>query len=127
MKEITAIIRMNMVGKTKEALLKSGFPSFTCRKVVGRGKKKVDFSIIDDAISERVMLNTSIAEEISEMHRLVPKRMITILVNDEDVEKVVNTIIEINKTGNAGDGKIFVTNVIDSVRVRTGQKGKDAI
>jgi nitrogen regulatory protein PII 2 len=127
MKELTAIIRMNMVSKTKEALLKEGFPSFTCRKVVGRGKKKVDFSIIDDAISERIMLNTNMAEEISEIHRLVPKRLITLLVNDEELERVVNTIIEVNRTDNPGDGKIFITNVVDAVRVRTGEKGTKAI
>lgn len=127
MKEITAIIRMNMVSKTKDALLKGGFPSFTCRKVVGRGKKKVDFSMIDEKLSERVILNAGIAEEISEMHRLVPKRMVVLLVNDEDVDKVVNKIIEVNKTGNPGDGKIFVTDVIDVARVRTGETGPKAI
>ncbi|MDP4147663.1 MAG: P-II family nitrogen regulator [Bacillota bacterium] len=127
MKEITAVIRMNMITKTKEALLKAGFPSFTCRKVVGRGKKKVDFSMIDEAISERVMLNTSIAEEISEMHRLVPKRMITILVNDEDAQEVIDIIIETNKTGHPGDGKIFVTNITDVLRVRTGDTNEAAL
>ena len=127
MKEVTAIIRMNMISKTKEALLKEGFPSFTCRKVVGRGKKKVIFSLMDEAIAERVALNSNMAEEISEVHRLVPKRMIVILVNDEDVQEVVDTIIEVNRTGNPGDGKIFVTNVLDVVRVRTGETGAVAL
>lgn len=126
MKEITAIIRMNMVSKTKEALLKSGFPGFTCRKVMGRGKKKIDFSIFDTQFEEKLE-DKVIAEQVSETHRLIPKRMIVILVDDADVEKVVNTIIEVNHTGNPGDGKIFVTNVIDAARVRTSERGLAAI
>jgi nitrogen regulatory protein PII 2 len=65
MKEIMAIIRLNMINKTKDALLKEGFPSITCRKVLGRGKKKVDFSLID-VISQNVMesLETSYEKSI---------------------------------------------------------------
>lgn len=126
MKEITAIIRMNMVTKTKEALLKSGFPSFTCRKVMGRGKRKVDFTFFNIEFEEKLQ-DKNIAEQVTEMHRLVAKRMITILVDDADVENVVNTVIEVNRTGNRGDGKIFVTNVVDVARVRTGEKGTAAI
>ncbi len=48
MKEIMAIIRMDMIGKTKEALAEIGFPSITCKRVLGRGKKKIDFSLIKD-------------------------------------------------------------------------------
>ena len=127
MKEIVAIIRMNMVSKTKDALLKEGISAVTCRKVVGRGKKKVDFSIIGGVIDNGSIDSAVIAEDISEIHRLVPKRMLELFVNDEDVEKVVNTIMEINGNGNPGDGKIFVMNVLDAVRVRTGEVGTEAI
>ncbi|GFZ34581.1 nitrogen regulatory protein PII [Clostridium zeae] len=127
MKEVFAIIRMNMVNKTKEALLKEGIAAVTCRKVVGRGKKKVDFSIIGGIIDDGSLGSSTEVENISEMHRLVPKRMLELFVNDEDVEKVVNTIMEINSHGNPGDGKIFVMNVFESVRIRTGETGIDAI
>lgn len=127
MKEVTAIIRMNMVSKTKDALLKEGFPFFTCRKVMGRGKKKIDFSMIDAVILPEGIENKSFAEQFAEAHRLISKRMLILLVNDEDVEKVVNTIIEVNNTGTPGDGKIFVTKVIEAVRVRTGERGAEAI
>jgi len=127
MKEITAIIRMNMISKTKNALLKQGFPSFNCRKVLGRGKKKVDFSVIDEAISEGTIFSNTAMEEISEMHRLVVKRLVTLVVSDEDVQKVVDTIIDANRTNSPGDGKIFVTDVIDILRVRTGEKGSAAL
>lgn len=127
MKEIMAIIRQNMVNKTKDALGKEGFPSITCRKVLGRGKKKVDYSLIEDIVSEGSIPSKQLAEEISEMHRLVPKRFFTMVVNDEDVDKVVKTIIEVNSTGNPGDGKIFILPVYDVVRVRTGETGEAAV
>ena len=128
MKEITAIIRMNMVGRTKEALLEAGFPAVTCKKVLGRGKKKVDFSLLDVTSIESVSAeDRNAAEQITEAHRLIPKRMLTILVNDEDVEKVVSSIILVNRTGNPGDGKIFVTNAIEVIRVRTGETGTSAV
>jgi Nitrogen regulatory protein PII len=126
MKEITAVIRMNMVSKTKEALLKSGFSAFTCRKVMGRGKKKIDFSIFNGEFAEKLQ-DKNVAEQLSESHRLISKRMLVILANDQDVEKVTNIIIETNRTDNSGDGKIFITNVVEVVRVRTGEKDAAAI
>lgn len=126
MKEIMAIIRLNMINKTKDALLKEGFPSITCRKVLGRGKKKVDFSLID-VISQNVMEPPRLAEELSEGHRLIPKRLLTMVVKDEDVKKVVDTIMSVNSTGNPGDGKIFVLPVMEVIRVRTGETGETAI
>ncbi|MBC2582688.1 P-II family nitrogen regulator [Clostridium sp. DJ247] len=127
MKEVTAVIRMNMVSKTKEALLKQGFPCFTCRKVLGRGKKKVSFTIFDEERAMKEITNKSMAEEIAEAHRLVSKRMFTIIVNDEDVQEVINAIIEVNRTGNPGDGKIFVRDILDAIRIRTGETGAKAL
>ncbi|WP_160676383.1 P-II family nitrogen regulator [Clostridium sp. C8-1-8] len=127
MKEVVAIIRMNMVNKTKEALLKEGIAAVTCRKVLGRGRKKVDFSIIGGIIDDGSIESSNVGENISEIHRLIPKRMLELFVKDEDVEKVINTIMEINSHGNPGDGKIFVMNVFEAVRIRTGEVGTDAI
>lgn len=127
MKEVTAIIRMNKIGKTKETLLKAGFSSFTCRKVVGRGKKKVDFSLFSEVEIEGTGLNSGIAEEISELHRLIPKRMVTIVAKDEDAKKIVDIIIDANRTNNAGDGKIFVTDILEAIRIRTAEEGVEAL
>lgn len=129
-KEVMAIIRMDMVGKTKDALAAAGFPSITCKKVVGRGKKKVDFSIIEDYISGSDMVDFSdkkVAEQISEVHRLISKRLIIVLAKDEEVKKVVDALIETNRTGNPGDGKIFVIDVTDVVRIRTEETGDEAV
>ena len=127
MKEIMAIIRLNMMNKTKDALSQAGFPSITCRKVMGRGKKKVDFSLIQSIVEENALQAPRLAEELSEGHRLVPKRFVTLIVNDEEVQKVVDTIMEVNSTGNPGDGKIFVLPISDVYRVRTGEAGEEAI
>lgn len=119
MKEITAIVRMNMVNLTATNLKKEGFPCFTCRKVLGRGKKKVDFTINNGELSTTKYE----AEEMSEQHRLISKRMFTVIVNDEDVQEVVETIIKTNQTNNPGDGKIFVRDISDAIRIRTGEVG----
>ncbi|MEN8908044.1 MAG: P-II family nitrogen regulator [Clostridiales bacterium] len=127
MKEVMAIIRMNMIGKTKEALSKENFPSMSCRRVMGRGKKKVDYSLIEDYIKDGELPSNNIAEAISEGHRLIPKRLLTLIVKDDEVDKVVDTIIKVNTNGKPGDGKIFVIPIIDSIRVRTGETGDQAI
>lgn len=127
MKEITAIIRMDMVNKTKEALLKIGFPAITARKVMGRGKKKIAYELFQNVFTNNEGLTPIIAEQLSEEHRLMPKRMIVLVVDDKDVKAIVDSIIEVNQNGNPGNGKIFVTTVEDIIRVRTGETGIEAI
>ena len=127
MKEITAIIRMDMVNKTKEALLKLGFPAITARKVMGRGKKKIAYELFQNVFSDNEGLTPIMAEQLSEEHRLMPKRMIILVVEDKDVKAIVDSIIEVNQNGNPGNGKIFVTTVEDVIRVRTSETGIEAI
>jgi len=124
MKEVVAIIRMDMISKTKEALLKADFPALSCSKVLGRGKKKVDFTLIESMLSGSEFTSPAVAEAVSEGHRLVPKRLLSIVVKDEEVKKLVDTLIEVNQKGHPGDGKIFVMPIIDSIRVRTGENGE---
>lgn len=124
MKEIIAIVRMNMVGLTRKALADAGFCRMTATKVMGRGKMLKDLALVDQAPEENREL---LLESLLKGGRLIPKRMLTILVQDEDVAKVVETIIEVNKTGHIGDGKIFVLPVSEVVRVRTGERGEAAI
>ena len=127
MKEVMAVIRMDMINKTKEALLLEGFSSLNCRKVLGRGKKKVDFSLIEGMIAGVEVASPVIAENLSEGHRLIPKRLLSLVVKDDEVKKAVDVIISVNSKGKPGDGKIFVTPVTDAVRVRTGEAGELAI
>ncbi len=120
MKEIMAIIRMNMMNKTKEALALEDISSFTATgKVLGRGKGNVDFRILSGAQEGK-------DEAISLLGggpRLIPKRLITIVVPDKLVKKTVDVIIKINQTGKSGDGKIFVLPVREAYRVRTRESG----
>ena len=123
MKEIIAIIRMNKMNVTKRALTAAGISSLTARKVMGRGKGKVDYLLLEGA-------KEGYEEAINQLGpgpKLIPKRMLNIVVTDDLVEKVIQTIIKVNKTGSPGDGKIFVESLVDSIRVRTGESGDLAI
>lgn len=128
MKEVMAVIRMDMIGKTKEALLLQGFAALNCMKVMGRGKKKVDYFLIERFITEGIEnSSTKAAEAVSEGHRLVPKRLLSMVVGDDEVKKVLETIMDINSRGNPGDGKIFVLPLSDCIRIRTGETGEQAV
>lgn len=127
MKEVLAIIRMDMINKTKKALSLEGIDSINCRKVYGRGKKKVDYELVNQLLAGHEINSPELAASISEGHRLVPKRLLSIIVENKDVAKVVETIINVNKTGNPGDGKIFISPINTAIRVRTEERGEEAI
>jgi len=127
MKEIMAVIRINKINETKLALSEAGFPSATCRMVYGRGAKKVSFELIEDLLEGEMNAPRETMESLSETHRLIAKRMLTMFVQDDEVDKAVALIIETNQTGNMGDGKIFVLPVVDAIRVRTGERGAAAV
>lgn len=127
MKEVMAIIRMNKIGDTKKALSEAGFPAITCRKVYGRGKKKVDFELIGDLIDGQPIAEPAVLESISENHRLISKRLLTMILDDSDAKEVVDIITKENQTGNMGDGRIFVTSIGDVIRVRTDETGVAAL
>ena len=127
MKEVCAVIRMDMISKTKAALLREGFPALSCSKVLGRGKKKVDFALIENILEGHEFTSPTVAEAYSEGHRLVPKRLLSIVVNDDEVRTLVDALITVNQKGHPGDGKIFVMPMVDCIRVRTGESGELAL
>lgn len=124
MKQVIAIIRMNKVNATKSALIDAGFPAFTVRKVLGRGKGNVDFRVIHGAENGAP---EAIARLKDDGPMLIPKRMMTIAVDTAAVPQVVQTIISANQTGQRGDGKIFVLPLENVVRIRTGETGVAAV
>lgn len=127
MKEIMAVVRLNKVNQTKLALAEAGFPGFTCRKCLGRGKKLVDLdSVLAGLLEGGEIPQNSIGEQLTETNRLIPKRFFTIMVADEEAQKVVDVITDVNHTGNPGDGKIFVLPIIESYNVRIGELVSDA-
>ncbi|MFZ3172892.1 MAG: P-II family nitrogen regulator [Carboxydocellales bacterium] len=124
MKEIIAIIRMNKMAPTKKALSEAGFCGLTAIKAMGRGKLLKDLTILDKVQDEN---RDMVLESLLKGGRLIPKRLLSIVVPDEQVQKIVDTILAVNKEGNIGDGKIFVLPVVDVVRVRTSERGEVAI
>lgn len=123
MKEIIAVVRMNMMNQTKKALTEAGVDAFFAHEAQGRGKGLVNSLVLKGAqkgYEEAVEL-------LGEKGKLYSKRMLTVVVKDAEVRPVVDALIQVNQTGKPGDGKIFVLPVMDSVRVRTGEKGKAAI
>ena len=126
MKEIMCMIRLNKVNKTKIALAEAGFPSITCRKVLGRGKKSIE-ALSKEILDASGEVNSAFSESFTEAGRLIPKRFFTLIVNDEDVKKVVDTIIDTNKTQTPGDGKIFVLPVEEVYRVRDNAEGAEVL
>lgn len=123
MKEVTAIIRMQQINPTKQACVAAGISAFTVRKVLGRGQGNVDFRVLQGAGAGR---EEAIAQ-LGQGPMLMPKRLLTFIVPDTMVEKLVQILISVNKTGNHGDGKIFVKNITDAVRIRTGERGEAAL
>lgn len=120
MKEVMAIVRQNKVNATKEALAEAGVPAFTCRKVLGRGKKLIDMNLLQSIVEAGEIPTTPIGEYISETTRLISKRVFTMIVEDTEVEKVVDLIMDVNSTENPGDGKIFILPIFENYQVRNG-------
>jgi nitrogen regulatory protein PII 2 len=123
MKEVIAVVRMNMMNRTKVALNEAGIDAFFAHEAQGRGKGFISASVLEGAESGY----EEAAAVLGEKGKLYPKRMLTIVVPDEQVDEVVEVISAANRTGKPGDGKIFVLPMGDAVRVRTGEKGKKSI
>lgn len=110
MKEIMAFIRTQKVNDTRKALELNGFYAYTCRKCLGHGKERLSSA------------GKSLVQALeSDSRRLIAKRYFTLIVDDADVKRAVQIIIEANRTGNPGDGKIFVRSLEESYCVRTGE------
>lgn len=126
MKEVIAIVRPNAVSKTAKALEAVGFPAITVMKCYGRGKQKgyIEANLSDVADIEKILEE---GEKEGLVMKYIPKRLISIVVDDADVSLVVGIIMKTNRTGKIGDGKIFVLPVEDAVRIRTGETGSGAI
>lgn len=120
MKMIMAIIRIDKMNETKKALTEAGITSMTATgKVFGRGKGLWDAKVMEGAKQDMPEALTHLGEE----PRLRPQRVLNIAVSDENVQLTIDTLIEVNQTPAAGDGKIFVLPLTEAVRVRTGENG----
>ena len=108
MKKIEAIIRSEKVGVVRQALEKTNFTGLTLIQVNGHGHQK-------GTVQRWKNQDYKVG--------ILPKTKIEIVVHDNDVKTIVATICETAKTGEYGDGKIFIYPVEEAVRVRTGETG----
>ncbi len=123
MKEVIAVVRMNMMNRTKAALSDAGVAAYFAHEAQGRGMGFINPMLIEGAQNGY----EEAAELLGEKGKLYPKRMVTAVIEDDQVDEVVDAIMAVNRTGKPGDGKIFILPVGDAIRVRTGETGVKSI
>ena len=112
MKKVEAIIKPFKLDEVKESLNEIGIQGITVSEVKGFGRQKG---------------HTELYRGAEYVVDFLPKIKLEIVVTDELVTQVVETIVEAAKTGRIGDGKVFVLPIEEVVRIRTGEKGPEAI
>ena len=112
MKLVSAIIKPFKLQEVRESLVESGVIGLTVSEAKGYGRQKGHTELYRGA---EYSVDT------------LPKMKLDILIDDENVGSVIETITKSASTGKIGDGKIFVTNIEEIVRIRTGETGSDAI
>jgi nitrogen regulatory protein PII len=112
MKRIIAIIKPHKLDDVKEHLQNVGLQGLTISEVKGFGRQKG---------------HTELYRGAEYTVDFVPKVQLSILASDDQAGKIVDAIVEKARTGKIGDGKIFVTSVDEVIRIRTGERGADAI
>lgn len=112
MKKIEAFVRVNKLEEVKNALEEVGLFGMSCEQVRGYGRQ---LGRTDKYRGSTYALN------------LLPKMRIEVVVKDEDLEGAIEAIISATHTGEIGDGKIIVTEVLDAIRIRTGERGESAL
>ena len=112
MKKVEDVIRPFKLDDVKEALLDEGIKGLTITEVRGYGRQKG---------------HTETYRGSEYQIEFVPKMKIEVVVDDETVEKVVDAILRTAKTGQVGDGKIFISEVTDVIRIRTDESGTEAL
>ena len=112
MKKIEAIIKPFKLDEVKDKLNEIGVQGITVTEVKGFGRQKG---------------HTELYRGAEYVVDFLPKVKMEIVIDDARLEEVVNAIMQAAQTGRIGDGKIFVTNLEEAVRIRTGERGKEAI
>jgi len=112
MKKVEAIIKPFKLDEVKDKLNEIGVRGITVSEVKGFGRQKG---------------HTELYRGAEYVVDFLPKIKMEIVISDDQVEDVVDTILKTAQTGRIGDGKIFITNLQDTIRIRTGERGEDAI
>ncbi len=137
MKEVMAIIRQSKMKETLAALVDIGITSVTVHSLNGRGRQggnimecvdpemKVDIESVSKIYKFPTPSSMAGDSKLTKPVFWIPKSLLNLVVSEVPVEKVIETIAAVNRTGRYGDGKIFVLPLTDAVRIRTGET-KDA-
>ncbi len=112
MKKITAIVRPEKVDSVRRALEKVGYSGIMISEIQGHGKQK---GVVQQWRGEKYKVD------------LIQKTKVEIVVKDSEVPALTQTLIEKARTGEIGDGKIFISTVDEVIRIRTGEKGEIAL
>ena len=112
MKLVTAVVKPHRLDEVKEALREIGVEGLTTTDVEGFGRQRG---------------HTEVYRGAEYQVDFVPKVKVEILVVDDDAQGVVDAVVKAARTGKIGDGKLWVTEVEQVVRIRTGERGPDAI
>lgn len=112
MKKIEAVIRPDSLDQVLEALGGAGYPGIMVTEIEGHGKQK--------GVSQQWRGQEYKVD-------LLPKVKIEVVVTDTEAEDLIKTISRVTKTGQIGDGKIFVSDISETIRIRTGERGDSAL
>ena len=112
MKKIDAIIKPFKLDDVKDRLNEIGIKGITVAEVKGFGRQKG---------------HTELYRGAEYVVDFLPKIKMEILVSDSQLEEVIETLMKTAQTGRIGDGKLFVTDLVDVIRIRTGERGEDAV
>ncbi|GHT58383.1 nitrogen regulatory protein P-II [Bacteroidia bacterium] len=111
MKKIEAVVRLSKFEEVKQALYDAGIEWFSYWDITGLGK-----STEEEFVRGQVFQS-----------KYIQRRMLSIVVRDQNVDRTVSAIIAAGKTGENGDGKIFVSDIESSYRIRTGETGPESL
>ena len=112
MKKVDAIVKPFKLDDVKDKLNEIGVQGITVTEVKGFGRQKG---------------HTELYRGAEYVVDFLPKVKMEIVIADTQVDEVIDTIMKAAQTGRIGDGKIFVTNLVDVIRIRTGERGEEAI
>lgn len=112
MKKIEAVIRPESLDKVLNALSEAGYPGVMVSEIEGHGRQR---GVSQQWRGQEYRLD------------LLPKVKLEVVVSDKEVKPIIEKIAMVSKTGNIGDGKIFVCDVSEAVRIRTGEAGDAAL
>ena len=112
MKKVEAIIKPFKLDEVKDELNEIGVKGMTVTEIKGFGRQKG---------------HTELYRGAEYIVDFLPKIKMELLINDDQLDEVIDTISKTAQTGRIGDGKIFVTNIEETIRIRTGERGEEAV